>query len=250
MHKDDAKTLREEVEAITNACLDRIRQHPFIVDAGTRGLSREQAERWIKCAGRESRSFPHILTNMLETDLGPIAKEVLEENLSDEYGAGNPEHAHFKHYLDLLDDLSIPRASFFGYEEGPGIRLALSIAYNVSKSRNLGVALGYMVVNEGMTPITYGAAHAALSRYHSRMKNTFFDIHVAIDMHHVAQLYRGVEELPDSAFDDIRFGVLLGERGMAALLDEAYGLFDYCPELPAYEAAVEAPPRARIGAAH
>jgi len=58
------------------------------------------------------------------------------------------------------------------------------------------------------------------------MKATFFDMHISVDEHHVAELYRAVEELSLSAMDDVLFGVMVGERGMAVLLDEVIGLYD------------------------
>ncbi|MEV6810503.1 hypothetical protein [Streptomyces sp. NPDC051129] len=51
----------------------------------------------------------------------------LRENLDDELGAGDPEHAHFLHYLHLLDDLGVPREEFDTYRERPGIKLALGL---------------------------------------------------------------------------------------------------------------------------
>jgi pyrroloquinoline quinone (PQQ) biosynthesis protein C len=230
------------IETMVNEALDRIRSHPFVTDAARGELSRQQAERWIKCAGRESRSFPAILKNMLETVAVPGIRSVLEENLADEFGHGDPEHAHFRHYLYLLEDLQIPHAQFFDYPEGPGIRLALSTAYNVSKAKSLPIALGYMLVNEGMTPITYGAARAGLSRYFPNLNPTFFEMHVEVDAHHVAQLYDCLQHLSPSDEPDLKFGILLGERGMAALLDEAYGIFDHFPVLPAYDTGIEAAP--------
>lgn len=228
---------RQTAETLANASLDRIREHPFVVSAHAGKLNQFQAERWIKCAGRESRSFPTILENLIAADPPAAIRTILEENLSDEYGGGNPEHAHFRHYLQLLDNLSIDREEFFDYKEGPGIRLALSLAYNVSKTNNTGLALGYMLVNEGMTPITYEAARSALLPHHPNLRTKFFDMHIEVDAHHVDELYRAVEYTDEAELEDIKFGILIGERGMAVLLDEAYGVFDRVTDLPVYESA-------------
>jgi pyrroloquinoline quinone (PQQ) biosynthesis protein C len=226
---------RKGIQKFTEESLDRIRRHPFITAAAQGKLTRSQAVRWIKCAGRESRSFPHILENMITFTMNAAVKEILQENLNDEYGNGNLEHAHFRHYLHLIDNLGMPRSDFFEYSEGPGIRLALSLAYNVSKANDPGMALGYMLVNEGMTPITYEAARAALMLFFPNLKTIFFDMHIAVDIHHVEELYRALDHMPVEQIENISFGVLVGERGMAALLDEAFGLFDHCPELPLYQ---------------
>ena len=228
--------IRRVMEAEAESNLARIRQHPFIESAHLGDLTKSQAERWIKCAGRESRSFPTILENMIEFTSNATVKRILEENLLDEYGNGNAEQAHFKHYLQLLDHLGIPRVDFYSYEEGPSIRLALSMAYNISKANNPGLALGYMIVNEGMTPITYEAARAALVHYYHTLNTTFFDLHIDVDAHHVEELYRAADHMSDSDVLDMKFGVLAGERGMAVLLDEALGLFDFVRDLPRYEA--------------
>lgn len=66
-----------------------------------------------------------------------------------------------------------------------------------------------MLVNEGMTPITYLAARAALLPYFPGLKTTFFDMQISTDEHHAVELYRAVAELQRSALDDVHFGVML-----------------------------------------
>lgn len=50
---------------------------------------------------------------------------------------------------------------------------------------------------------------------------------------HLKNLFDGVEELPQDCEGDVVFGLDIGERGMAVLLDEAYGVLDYSSEAPA-----------------
>jgi pyrroloquinoline quinone (PQQ) biosynthesis protein C len=206
--------------------LGRIRQHPFIVAANNQALSQSQAERWIKCAGRESKTFPQILENMVARCKNERVQQILNANLSDEYGNGNPEDAHFKHYLHLLDELGIPRSAFDSYSEKVGIRFALDLAQCVSLQPSEALAIGYMLVNEGMTQITYSAAHNALRRYHPVIRTPFFTLHVEVDEKHVEDLFKAVDELSVEDGADLKFGVEIGERGMASLLDEALGTFD------------------------
>jgi len=216
----------ETVRLAAARSLAVIRCHRFVRAAHGRALSHEQAIRWIMCAGRESRSFPDILTGMIERTQDAAIIQILQENLADEYGNGNPEQAHFKHYIHLLRKIGITEQQFAGYSERAGIKLALALAYSMACEDNSAIALGYMLVNEGMTPITYGAADVALHQYHPDLETSFFRLHVEVDEHHVAELYRAVAQLPNSAVDDIVFGIQLGERGMAVLLDEALGVFD------------------------
>jgi pyrroloquinoline quinone (PQQ) biosynthesis protein C len=225
------------IQSIVNDSLDRVRLHRFITNAMDGKLNKEQAGRWIKCAGRESRSFPYILQNMISVTTNETVKNILQENLNDELGNGEINHAHFRHYLHLLDEIAVSRDDFFGYHEGPGIKFALSMAYNVSTANNMALALGYMVINEGMTPITYNAARSALMPFYPNLNTRFFDMHIEVDDRHVEELYRAIDCLSEPDLDDVRFGVLAGERGMASLLDEALGLFDFCPDIPVYEAA-------------
>jgi pyrroloquinoline quinone (PQQ) biosynthesis protein C len=222
------------VESAVQGSLQRIQQHPFILSAHAGTLLKSQAERWIKCAGRESRSFPNILENIIARSENKRVRAILQENLDDEYGNGNPERAHFRHYLQLLDNLDIPRQDFYEYDELAGIKLALALAYNLSQQQNQAIALGYMLVNEGMTPITYEAVQHALQRFYPEMDKTFFQLHVAVDEKHVAELYIALREFRNCDVKDILFGVSIGERGMAVLLDEALGIFDYCKDIPAY----------------
>jgi pyrroloquinoline quinone (PQQ) biosynthesis protein C len=183
--------------------------------------------RWVKCTGRESRTFPKILENILDYCRHPVVRAVLQHNLDDEYGNGNPEYAHYNHYLHLLDKLNIPRDTFEEYEEKAGIRLAVDLAISISASGNLPRALGYMIVNEGMTPITYSAVQKGLIKYFPKLKTQFFNMHISVDEQHVEDLYRAIAELPAEDLPEILLGIQLGERGMAVLLDEVIGVFDF-----------------------
>lgn len=107
MNAQRISTVRE----VNAASLARIKQHPFIKLAHEKKLTQAQAERWIMCAGRESRTFPGILENIVARSTNDAVKTILQENLDDEYGNGNPEQAHFKHYLHLLDKMAIARSA-------------------------------------------------------------------------------------------------------------------------------------------
>ena len=218
--------LSEIVGSEVEPALHRIRNHPFVKRAHAGLLTKEEGLRWIKCAGRESRTFPKILERMLEHCFEPAVRQILQSNLEDECGNGNPDRAHYKHYLDLLDRVGVGRERFEEYPEKAGIRLAVELALSISAKPNLAQALGYMLVNEGMTPITYEAVRAALLPYFPDLKTKFFDMHIAVDEKHVEDLYHAVNELPAAALDDVCFGVMVGERGMAVLLDEVIGLYD------------------------
>lgn len=230
-----AAPLRYVASKAVDESLQRIGRHPFIERARTRALTREQAHRWIMCAGRESRSFPSILENMLTRCENTIVRDVLTENLNDEHGNGNPEEAHFRHYLHLLDKLGMPREKFYNYHEREGIKLALSLAYNVSKQESEAVAIGYMLVNEGMTQTIYSSVQIALQPYYPDLQTRFFDLHVEVDERHLESLYTAVDQIDQSREAEVLLGISVGERGMAVLLDEAYGLFDYCTAIPKYE---------------
>ncbi|GAA1258689.1 hypothetical protein GCM10009665_56060 [Kitasatospora nipponensis] len=218
----DAQQIKDQVEE----ALEKVRAHPLVTSALDGTLPLANAKRWVFCAGRESRSFPWILRELLAWTKQEEIREILQENLDDELGSGDPDHAHFLHYLHLLDTLGVPRGEFDEYAERPGITVALSLAFNVSKSRNLGRSVGYMLVNEAMTPITYTAAKRALTHHFPGLTTNFFDLHIEVDDHHVAALYEAVAALPPCDLADLRFGVALGQRGMEILLDEAYGVFD------------------------
>jgi len=217
-----AQDIKDQVET----ALAAVRSHPLVTSAIAGTLPLENAKRWVFCAGRESRSFPWILRDLLSWTSGNKVRKILQENLDDELGSGNPEHAHFLHYLHLLDTLGVPREEFDSYQERLGIKLALSLAFNVAKSRNSGRAIGYMLVNEAMTPITYTAAKSALTCHFPDLQTNFFDLHIEVDDHHVAALYDAVGALPEADRRDLQFGIALGQRGMEILLDEAYGVFD------------------------
>jgi pyrroloquinoline quinone (PQQ) biosynthesis protein C len=214
----------QESTALKVAQLER---HPFVAGAKRRLLTRQQSVRWVFCAGRESRTFPQLLQGLLDWTEIPVVREVLEENLADELGRGVPEHAHFMHYVQLLDGLGVPRTEFDGYQTRAGVNFALSLAFNVAAMRNEGIAVGYMLVNEAMTPVTYEAARATLTNHFSDLQTDFFDLHIDVDAEHVQELYKAVEALPDDAESDLQFGIEIGARGMEVILDEALGMFDH-----------------------
>jgi len=230
---------RDQVQRYLEDGLERIRRHPFITGAHELTLTKNQGQRWIMCAGRESRSFVAILKNLASWCANENVREILLANLADELGKGDPQEAHYVHYLGLLDALCIPRSNFYSYSEKAGIKLALSLAYNISLSKRESCALGYLLINEAMTPITYGAAKTALRVYYPDLKTDFFDIHVVTDDLHVKKLYEAVDELSETLQQELFFGIHLGERGMAVLLDEAFGIFDNADEIPGIDQPVD-----------
>lgn len=181
--------MHDAVMTYVEGALKRIRRHPFIIAANAQTLTREQATRWIFCAGRESRSFPHILENLVARSTQPRVRSILRANLDDEYGNGNPDNAHFLHCLHLLDELGIPRSTFYEYPERAGIELAVALAFNISEG-NEAVAIGYMTVNEAMTTITHSAAYNALRPYHLAMRAPYLRLHVEMDERHLESLTR------------------------------------------------------------
>lgn len=225
-----SEKLSDRANAHVAHSLNRLRQHPFLKLAQNRELSKEQITRWLMCAGRESRIFPNVVRNMMLRCLADHEeiRAILAQNLNDELGNGNPEEAHFRHYEKLLESMEISKDQFLNYEEGAGINLALSLATNVSYKQPLPVAIGYLLVNEGMTPVTYAAVGKSLAHQYQYSKIPFLEVHVAIDARHVAALLRAVDQLTDVDMERLEYGIALGERGMSILLDEAYGIFEYC----------------------
>lgn len=175
------------------------------------------------CAGRESQTFPHILTQTRDRTTIPTLRSILQRNLDDELGNGNPNDAHFQHYLHLLDALEISRERFAAFHEGVGIRCALHLATQVAQHPNDAFVLGYLLINEAPTPITYAAAHAGLRQFYADCPAHFFELHVTVDAEHVRELMRASQVIPVAHLPSLLDGIALGERGMAVLLDEAYG---------------------------
>jgi len=226
MHVSDRLSV-DAVKAHAQGALERIAAHPFVREAAAGRLGRAQTLRWVLCAGRESRVYPTLLANVISWVPDAAVAEILRGNLDDELGNGDIAKAHFQYYLYLLDRLGIPRAVFDAYREGPGVTLALELARNISTLRNPAIALGYMAVNEGMTPVAFSAAKVIVSTHFPGVSADFFDLHIAIDEWHVAELYRALACLDQASLADVRYGIDLGERGMGALLDEAFGIYEY-----------------------
>jgi pyrroloquinoline quinone (PQQ) biosynthesis protein C len=215
------------VEFEVNESLQRLSRHPFVVEAKARRLSTTLLERWMKCAGRESKLFPSVLANMVRCCTSTRIRQVLSENLDDECGNGDPERAHFNLFLQLLCEVGIPEEAFYDYQEQAGVRFACDLARNMSCQSNLGITMGYMLINEGVPQITFSAVQHALLAHYPSLKSRFFELHITTDERHVQNLYATVDELNPSQETEIRYGISLGERGTAVLLDEAFGLFDH-----------------------
>lgn len=218
--------------------LKRIEGHPFILDAHSNELAKDQVIRWVMCAGRESRTFPEILKNMISWTRNEKITAVLRDNLDDELGNGNLKHAHFMHYLQLIEKIGLKEGDFLAYNEKAGIQLATSLAYNISMLKKPATVIGYMLVNEAITPVTYNAVRHAILPYYPEIKTNFFDIHIEVDEMHVAELYKAVEELMDSELEELLFGIEIGERGMAVLLDEAYGIYNNYDIIPKFNTQI------------
>jgi pyrroloquinoline quinone (PQQ) biosynthesis protein C len=218
--------VREALEAAVANSQASIERHPFILDAHNGKLRFEQAERWIFCAGRESESFPGIIEQILGVCPEGKLKAVLEANLDDERGRGDPDDAHYLHYLQLLKDVGIPYSDFRSYHEQAGVSLALRLADAVARSGDVAMATGYMLINEGMTASIYGAVRKALLMHQPDLPVKFFDLHTTVDLVHIQDLFGAVETSEQLDLERVMFGIAIGERGMAALLDEAYGIFE------------------------
>ena len=214
--------------------LEKIKNHPFILKANQLDLTQEQVYNWIMCAGRESRTFPEILKNMISWVENKKITDILNENLNDELGDGNYEHIHFVHYLHLIQKIGLKKEDFLSYEQKAGIDFAVSLAYNISNTKNIGLVIGYMLINEAITPLTYSAVKQAIKPYHPKLNTDFFDVHIEVDEIHVEQLYKAIEELKNTDLNDIEFGIDIGERGMSVLLDEALGVFDFIETIPKF----------------
>ena len=83
-------SIKTAAEQFIAESLVRIHQHPFIVEANSHKLTEDQAKRWIMCAGRESRSFPDLLENLISWCKNEQIKNILMQNLADEKGNGVP----------------------------------------------------------------------------------------------------------------------------------------------------------------
>jgi len=206
--------------------------HPFLKKAKNGSLTEKQVISWIMCAGRESRAFPEIIKNMIQWVNNENIKSILIDNLNDEYGNGNPNEAHFMHYIQLLNKINLTEQDFLDYKDKEGVKFAVSLAYNVSNSEDIGFVLGYMLLNEALTPIIYSAIQDAMKKYYPNLNTDFFDIHIKVDEHHVEELFKAIENLTEKELESIQFGIELGQRGMSVILDESLGVFDVIDNIP------------------
>lgn len=138
----------------------------------------------------------------------------------------NPRHAQ------LLRDIGLSEDEMSDYDEQAGIRFSVELAYNVSVLPDPAVAVGYVFVNEAVTPIVHGAMELALRHCYPGLTTDFFKIDVEAGAARIEHLSEAVGRLDDAEQDSVLFGVNLGERGAAALLDEALGLFAGWPRGP------------------
>ena len=230
LRREDQTMNNQDLTTHIDAFLEALRKHPFIRGAMSGQLTRDQSVRWVMCAGRESRSFPTILTKLLQWTADPRIREILQENLDDELGNGNHDDAHFVHYLSLLDSLGIDRGRFDDYAESAGIQFALSLAFNLADSQRAAWAIGYMLLNEAMTPVTYDGPHATHSQNTSQAyKRTSLTCTSALMPSMSKPSTRPCGFFPTTLQRICSLDSRLAKRGMEVLLDEAYGVLDFHP---------------------
>jgi pyrroloquinoline quinone (PQQ) biosynthesis protein C len=213
-----------QIQVAVEESLAVVSAHRFIRDARSGRLSEAQCQRWIMCAGRESRSGPEILQNMLDRASDEPLRRLLVDKLHDERGADR--------YLRLLRDIGTSEIEICDYDDKAGIRFSLDLAHNVSVQPDFALAIGYMYVNEAVAPIVHGAMELAIRHCYPGLTTDFFQTDVEVDAARVGRLSEAVGRMSDGDQDGVLFGVTVGERGTAALLDEALGLFAHWPRGP------------------
>jgi pyrroloquinoline quinone (PQQ) biosynthesis protein C len=196
--------------------------HPLVTQGRSGQLEWERIKNWIFCAGRESRQFPEVIRAAIDHATNGDFRAALRRNLNDELGNGDPNEAHFQHYLRLLQTLNIHRSEFDAYAEGHGLRRALEIAAEVINAGDEALMLGYLLVNEELTGPIYGAIEQSLMRRRPGVHTQFFQIHVDGDREHVHALLVAGDQLQTNRSDRVLEGIRLGAEGMRNLLDEAY----------------------------
>jgi hypothetical protein len=178
-----------QVRIAVEESLDVISAHAFVRDARSRRISEQQCRRWIVCAGRD-----------------------------------DPSHAD--DHRRLLEDIGLPGAEFDGYHERAGVRFSLDLARGMALVPDAPVALGYTLVGAVMGPVVHGAVDLAIHHLYPDLVTDFFRLDVDAEAERVDRLFEAIGLLADDDHDDVVFGVSAGERGMAAVLDEALGLLD------------------------
>jgi pyrroloquinoline quinone (PQQ) biosynthesis protein C len=220
--------LLASIRTENEAALARLRSHPFIRIAHAKALTRDKAHRMLEAMSCDSRAFLVQLragvNRLRDLPQYEALLPIMKRNLDDEEGNDNPEEAHWRHYVHLALQLGYTEEALLGYEGNIGVKYAVQLAHSVP-FREVPCWVGYMLLNEGATPVTYGAEEVALRVYYPELKTKFFTMHVEVDEHHVAELYEAVRLLPDSAYYEVLQDIAMGELGMVAILDEAFGLF-------------------------
>lgn len=226
----------------------KIERHRFVVDGNAQYLSEEQITRWIYCAGRESRTFPALLKQAEQVATNGALRAVIRNNLRDEEGAGDPSEAHFQHYLKLLTQLGIKRAAFESYVPGPGLNNALRAADTIKSSSDATI-LGYLLVNEALTPVIYRSVEQAIRRYTPdiNQRTQFFQLHIDGDKEHVHQLTIAGDQLRADKRGEVEAGIKQATKAMLDLLTEAWGgtVSSPAPPSPRRRRKSDEPPRRR-----
>jgi pyrroloquinoline quinone (PQQ) biosynthesis protein C len=212
--------MKIDLEEAVNASTNRLRNHRFVRAAADAELSREQLIRWILCAGKESRAFPDVLRGALRSAKGS-AHVVLKKNLDDELGNGDPNEAHFQHYLRLLDEIGVLRSVYELYEPGRDLRAALELAAKVANGTSVARLYGYLVLNESATGPIYHAMEIAAAQLFPNLQSRFFSLHVSGDEVHVRDLLTVATEFTVEHGDEVLDGIELGEHGLCLVLNES-----------------------------
>jgi pyrroloquinoline quinone (PQQ) biosynthesis protein C len=219
------------LKTVNDGAFERIGIHPFVELAARTMLTRNEVVRWLFCAGRDSLAFLDLLMNLVaqleRSHESPQILAILQEKLNNEQGGDNPDQIHWRHYLQVLNRIGLDENDFYSYKNGTGVRFAVNLARNIPNWHNLAQAIGYMLANEGLTPLIYGAMATAIQHHFPSLETEFFRPRAEVNERHLAAFYEAAVHLPEGRSSDVRTGILLGERGKGTLLDEASGLLDY-----------------------
>jgi hypothetical protein len=207
-----------------------IRKHEFVAQGlitdSRAGLEDAQLFRWLCCAARHCQLFTDILRSALKLPFGTSARirQVLQVNLDDETGNGEPEKAHYQEYVLLAATLG-RLSEFESYRVGSGLTKALAVANRLILDDVVspGLIFGYVLINEALISTIFQAVKRAFNAHHPDIDMQFFDKHISTDKGHVQQLVAAGDQLPERYDGDVVEGILRGKNAMIWLLDEACG---------------------------
>jgi pyrroloquinoline quinone (PQQ) biosynthesis protein C len=213
-------------DSITQANVDRLREHPFIRRCRDGSITRHELNVFLaqqaKYSGYFTRYLCALISNLHDND--DVLR--LAENLAEELGFGEHDsEPHARLFTRMLAELGVQQHEVPTFPETAHL---IATALHYCKQRNPAYGLGALCLGAEaiVAPLYSDIIEGFMANGVARERLKFFEIHVECDDDHAATMYDILQRLQDQRPQDAAL-MLEGAQAMIdARLDFFNGILD------------------------